>query len=318
MMMEITKPTITCEETENASKAKFVVEPLERGYGITLGNVLRRTLLSALPGAAPIAIKIAGVLHEFSTVKGVTEDVVDIVLNLKGLFVRSTSQDPEFTTMIRLHKKGAGEVTAADFEHNDQIEILNKDLHICTMDEDGDFDLQVLIGRGRGYVSGNANKERVDEIDFIAIDSLYSPVKKVNYNVENTRVGQSIDFDKLTLEVETNGTISARDIVALSGKIVMEHVGLFVQLCTTMGDMNILVSHEDENQTKFLEMPIEEMDLSVRSYNCLKRANINTIEDLVKKSKSDMLKVRNLGLKSIEEVMAKLEEYNLSLRSDED
>ena len=317
-MMEITKPTITCEETDNSSFAKFVVEPLERGYGITLGNVLRRTLLSSLPGAAPIAIKIAGVLHEFSTVKGVTEDVVDIVLNLKGLYVRSTSQDPDFTTTIKLHKKGAGNVTAADFESNDQIEILNKDMHICTTDEDADFDLQVLIGRGRGYVSGNMNKERVDEIDFIAIDSLYSPVKKVNYSVENTRVGQSIDYDKLTLEVETNGTISARDIVALAGKIIMEHVGLFVQLCSSMAEMNILVSHEDENQTKFLEMPIEEMDLSVRSYNCIKRANINTIEDLVKKSKSDMLKVRNLGLKSIEEVIAKLEEYNLSLRSDED
>lgn len=317
-MMEITKPTITCEETDNGSFAKFVVEPLERGYGITLGNVLRRTLLSSLPGAAPIAIKIAGVLHEFSTVKGVTEDVVDIVLNLKGLYVHSTSQDADFTTIIKLHKKGAGEVTAKDFEPNDQIEILNKDMHICTTDDDADFDLQVLIGRGRGYVSGNLNKERVDEIDFIAIDSLYSPVKKVNYSVESTRVGQSIDFDKLTLEVETNGTISARDIVSLAGKIVMEHVGLFVQLCSSMADMNILVSHEDENQTKFLEMPIEEMDLSVRSYNCLKRANINTIEDLVKKSKSDMLKVRNLGLKSIEEVIAKLEEYNLSLRSDED
>lgn len=317
-MMEINKPTITCEETDNGSYAKFVIEPLERGYGITLGNALRRTLLSSLPGAAPYAIKIAGVLHEFSTVKGVTEDVVDIVLNLKGLHVKTTVQDPDFTSIIKLHKKGAGLVTAADFEHNDQVEILNKDLHIATLDEDADFELHVLIGRGRGYVSGNANKERVDEIDYIAIDSLYSPVKKVNYNVENTRVGQSIDYDKLTLEVETNGTISARDIVSLSGKIIMEHIGLFVSLCSTMADMNILVSHEDENQTKFLEMPIEEMDLSVRSYNCLKRANINTIEDLVKKSKGDMLKVRNLGLKSIEEVIAKLEEYGLSLRSDED
>lgn len=317
-MMEINKPTITCEEASAGNKSKFVIEPLEKGYGITLGNALRRTLLSALPGAAPVAIKIAGVLHEFSTVKGVTEDVVDIVLNLKGLFVKTTETDPEFTTIIKLHKTGAGKVTAADFEHNDQVEILNKDLHICTLDEDADFDLQVLIGRGRGYVSGNSNKERVDEIDFIAIDSLYSPVKKVNYAVENTRVGQSIDFDKLTLEVETNGTISARDIVALAGKIIMEHIELFVTLCSNMADMNILVSHEEESVTKFLEMPIEEMDLSVRSYNCLKRADINTIEDLVKKSKSDMLKVRNLGLKSIDEVIAKLEDYNLTLRSEED
>ncbi len=317
-MMEIEKPRITCEETDNGSFARFIIEPLERGYGITLGNCFRRTLLSSLPGAAPIAIKIAGVLHEFSTVKGVKEDVVDIVLNLKGLYVKTTSQDSDFTTTLRLRKKGEGEVTAADFESNDQVEILNKDLHICTLDSDADFDLEVLIGRGRGYVSGAQNKERVDMVDYVAIDSLYSPVKKVNYNVENTRVGQSIDYDKLILEVQTNGTISAREIVSLAGKIIMEHVGLFVSLCSEMNDVNILISHEEENQTKYLEMPIEEMDLSVRSYNCLKRANINTIEDLVKKSKNDMLKVRNLGLKSIEEVIAKLEDYNLSLRNDED
>lgn len=317
-MMEIEKPRITCEETDNGSFARFIIEPLERGYGITLGNCFRRTLLSSLPGAAPIAIKIAGVLHEFSTVKGVKEDVVDIILNLKGLYVKTTSQDSDFTTTLRLREKGEGEVTAADFESNDQVEILNKDLHICTLDSDADFDLEVLIGRGRGYVSGAQNKERVDMVDYVAIDSLYSPVKKVNYNVENTRVGQSIDYDKLILEVQTNGTISAREIVSLAGKIIMEHVGLFVSLCSEMNDVNILISHEEENQTKYLEMPIEEMDLSVRSYNCLKRANINTIEDLVKKSKNDMLKVRNLGLKSIEEVIAKLEDYNLSLRNDED
>ncbi len=317
-MMEIEKPKITCEETDNGSFARFIIEPLERGYGITLGNCFRRTLLSSLPGAAPIAIKIAGVLHEFSTVRGVKEDVVDIVLNLKGLYVKTTSQDPDFTTTLRLRKKGEGEVTAADFENNDQVEILNKDMHICTLDSDADFDLEVLIGRGRGYVSGAQNKEKVDMVDYVAIDSLYSPVKKVNYNVENTRVGQSIDYDKLILEVQTNGTITAREIVSLAGKIIMEHVGLFVSLCSEMNDVNILISHEEESQTKYLEMPIEEMDLSVRSYNCLKRANINTVEDLVKKSKNDMLKVRNLGLKSIEEVIAKLEDYNLSLRNDED
>ena len=317
-MMEIEKPKITCEETDNGSFARFIIEPLEKGYGITLGNCLRRTLLSSLPGAAPIAIRIGGVLHEFSTVKGVVEDVVDIVLNLKGLYVKSSSQDPDFTTVLKLHKKGVGEVTAADFEPNDEIEVLNKDMYICTLDEDADFNLEVKIGRGRGYVSGNDNKERVDEVDYIAIDSLYSPVKKVNYSVENTRVGQSIDYDKLTLEVTTNGTISAREIVSLAGKIIMEHVGLFVSLCSEMNDMNILISHEDEGQTKFLEMPIEEMDLSVRSYNCLKRANINTVEDLVKKSKNDMLKVRNLGLKSIDEVIAKLDGYGLSLRNEEE
>lgn len=317
-MMEIEKPKITCEETDNGSFARFIIEPLEKGYGITLGNCLRRTLLSSLPGAAPIAIRIGGVLHEFSTVRGVVEDVVDIVLNLKGLYVKTTVEDPDWTTVIKINKKGAGVVTASDFEPNDQIEILNKDMYICTLDDDADFKLEVKIGKGRGYVSGNANKERVDDIDFIAIDSLYSPVKKVNYSVENTRVGQSIDYDKLTLEVTTNGTITAREIVSLAGKIIMEHIGLFVSLCSNMNDMNILISHEDDGQTKFLEMPIEDMDLSVRSYNCLKRANINTVEDLVKKSKNDMLKVRNLGLKSIEEVIAKLEDYGLSLRIEEE
>ena len=317
-MMEIERPKITCEETDNGSFARFIIEPLEKGYGITLGNCLRRTLLSSLPGAAPIAIRIGGVLHEFSTVRGVVEDVVDIVLNLKGLYVKTTVEDPDWTTVIKINKKGAGVVTASDFEPNDQIEILNKDMYICTLDDDADFKLEVKIGNGRGYVSGNANKERVDDIDFIAIDSLYSPVKKVNYSVENTRVGQSIDYDKLTLEVTTNGTITAREIVSLAGKIIMEHVGLFVSLCSNMNDMNILISHEDDGQTKFLEMPIEDMDLSVRSYNCLKRANINTVEDLVKKSKNDMLKVRNLGLKSIEEVIAKLEDYGLSLRIEEE
>ena len=317
-MMEIEKPKITCEETDDGSFARFIIEPLEKGYGITLGNCLRRTLLSSLPGAAPVAIRLGGVLHEFSTIKGVVEDVVDIVLNLKGLYVKANSQDPNFTTIIKLNKKGAGRVTANDFEPNDEVEILNKDMYICTLDEDADFRLEVKIGKGRGYVSGNTNKERIDDVDYIAIDSLYSPVKKVNYSVENTRVGQSIDYDKLTLEVTTNGTISAREIVSLAGKIIMEHVGLFVSLCSEMNDMNILISHEEEGQTKFLEMPIEEMDLSVRSYNCLKRANINTVEDLVKKSKNDMLKVRNLGLKSIEEVIAKLDEYGLSLRIEEE
>ena len=317
-MMEIERPKITCEETDNGSFARVIIEPLEKGDGITLGNCLRRTLLSSLPGAAPIAIRIGGVLHEFSTVRGVVEDVVDIVLNLKGLYVKTTVEDPDWTTVIKINKKGAGVVTASDFEPNDQIEILNKDMYICTLDDDADFKLEVKIGKGRGYVSGNANKERVDDIDFIAIDSLYSPVKKVNYSVENTRVGQSIDYDKLTLEVTTNGTITAREIVSLAGKIIMEHVGLFVSLCSNMNDMNILISHEDDGQTKFLEMPIEDMDLSVRSYNCLKRANINTVEDLVKKSKNDMLKVRNLGLKSIEEVIAKLEDYGLSLRIEEE
>lgn len=317
-MMEMEKPRITCEETEGGSYARFIVEPLERGYGITLGNCMRRTLLGALPGAAPIAIRINGVPHEFSTVTGISEDVVDIVLNIKCLAVKTENKDKDFTTILRIHHKGEGEITAREFEPNDEVEILNPDLHICTADSDADFQLDVLIARGRGYVPNVLNKERVDTLEYIAIDSIYSPVKKVNYNVENTRVGQSIDYDKLTLEVETNGTTSAREIVSLAGKIIQEHIALFVDLCDEMNGMNILVSKEEDQQSKVLEMPIEEMDLSVRSYNCLKRANINTVEDLIKKSKSDMLKVRNLGLKSIEEVVEKLNSYGLSLRNDED
>lgn len=317
-MMEIEKPKITCEETEGGSYARFIIEPLERGMGLTLGNAMRRTLLGALPGAAPIAIRIAGVSHEFSTVPGIAEDVVDIVLNIKTLAVKTTNKDRDFTSILRINHKGAGEITARDFEPNDEVEILNPDLHICTAADDSVFQLDVLIGRGRGYVPNVVNKERVDTLEYIAIDSLYSPVKKVSYSVENARVGQDMNYDKLTLEVETNGTTPARDVVSLAGKIVQEHVGLFVELCDEMSGVNILVSKEEDEQTKVLEMPIEEMDLSVRSYNCLKRANINTVEDLIKKSKGDMLKVRNLGLKSIEEVVAKLETYGLGLKNDEE
>lgn len=317
-MMEMEKPRITCEETEGGSYARFIVEPLEKGYGITLGNCMRRTLLSALPGAAPIAIRINGVMHEFSTVQGVCEDVVDIILNLKYLAVKTDNTDRDFSTSLYLTKRSSGVVTAADFEPNSDVEILNPDLHICTCDDDADLELEVLIGRGRGYVPNNLNKEKVPSVDYIAMDSLFSPVKKVNYAVESTRVGQSIDFDKLTLEVETNGTITAREIVSLAGKIINEHVNIFIELCENMGDMQIMVSKEEDEQVKVLEMPIEEMDLSVRSYNCLKRANINTVDDLIKKSKGDMLKVRNLGLKSIEEVVAKLQAYGLSLRDDEE
>jgi len=317
-MMEMEKPRITCEETEGGYYARFIVEPLERGYGITLGNCMRRTLLSSLPGAAPIGVRINGVMHEFSTTVGVTEDVVDIILNLKYLAVKTDSTDKDFTTSLFLKKKGAGEVKASDFAPNSDVEILNPDLHICTCDDDANLEMEVLIGRGRGYVPNNLNKERMPAADFIAMDSLYSPVKKVNYAVESTRVGQSIDFDKLTLEVETNGTITAREIIALAGKIINEHVNLFIELCENMSDMQIMVSKEEDEQVKVLEMPIEEMDLSVRSYNCLKRANINTIDDLIKKSKNDMLKVRNLGLKSIEEVVAKLEALGLGLRDEEE
>lgn len=317
-MMEIEKPKITCEETDNGSFARFTLRPLEKGSGITVGNCMRRMLLSALPGAAPVAIKIAGVEHEFSTVPGVVEDVIDIVLNVKCLAVKTTNLDTDFLTSISIRKNTAGVVTAGDFSFNDQVEVLNPELVICTLDEGADLDMEIIIGRGRGYVPNNINKERFDNVEYLAIDSLFSPVKKVNYSVENTRVGQSIDFDKLTLEVETNGTVSAREVVSLAGKIIQEHIGLFVELCDSYSNMDIFISKEEEAQNKVLEMPIEEMDLSVRSYNCLKRANINTAEDLIKKSKGDMLKVKNLGLKSIDEIIQKLEGYGLSLRSDED
>lgn len=318
MVMEIEKPKIICEETDNGSFARFVVEPLEKGFGITIGNALRRTLLSALPGAAPIGIRIPGVLHEFSTVPGVYEDVVDIVLNIKGLAVKVNSQDRDFRTSLRLKSKKGGEITAKDFESNSDVEILNPDLHICNVEEGCPFELEVLVGKGRGYVPNARNKEIIENIDFIAIDSLYSPVKKVNYSVEPTRVGHSIDFDKLTLEVETNGTVSARDIISLSGKILQDHIAIFVDLCEAMSKMNILVSSEEDGKTKILDMSIEEMELSVRSYNCLKRAGINTVEDLIQRTKDDMLKVRNLGLKSIEEVSEKLTEYGLKFRDSEE
>lgn len=319
MIMEIEKPNITCEEKSGGYNARFIVEPLEKGFGITLGNALRRTLLSSLPGAAAIAIRIPGVAHEFSTVPGVYEDVVDIILNIKNLAVRTTNTERNFETSLFLKVSKAGEVTAKDFAANDQVEILNPDLHICTIENNVDFEMEVLIGRGRGYVPNNLNKERIeDRPEYIAVDSIYSPVKKINYSVEPTRVGQSIDFDKLVLEVETNGTISARDIVSLAGKILQDHISIFVDLCDAMSKMNILVSKEDDQKTKLLDMPIEDMDLSVRSYNCLKRANINTVEDLTKKSREDMLKVRNLGLKSIDEVFEKLTEYGLNFRDSDE
>ena len=317
-MMEIEKPRITCEETDNGCFARFVVEPLDRGFGITLGNCLRRVLLSALPGAAPIAIKINGVQHEFSTIKGVSEDVVDIVLNIKNLAVKSFDTAPDFTTVLRINKYGAGEVTAGDFEPNDLVEILNPDLHICSLDDGAKFELEVFIGRGRGYVPADANKKEDMPIGYIAVDSIFTPVKKVNYFVQNTRVGQSIDYDKLTIEVETNGTLSSREVISLSGKLIQDHIGLFVDLVESMSQIDILVSREEDNQTKVLEMTIEDIDLSVRSYNCLKRAGINTVADLTKKSESDLAKVKNLGKRSLEEVIAKLVGFGLSLRNDEE
>ncbi len=316
--MEIEKPKITCEETDNGTFARFIVEPLDKGFGITIGNCLRRALLSALPGAAPVGIKINGVQHEFSTIKGVLEDVVDIVLNIKSLAVKTLDTSKDFTTVLRINKYGTGEVTAADFEPNDQVEILNPSLHIATLDASAKFEMEVFIGRGRGYVSAEQNKNEEAPIGYIAVDSIFTPVKKVNYFVQNTRVGQNIDYDKLTIEVETNGTLSAREVISLSGKLIQDHIGLFVELVANMAEMDILVSREEDKQTKVLEMTIEDMDLSVRSYNCLKRAGISTVEDLTKKSESDLAKVKNLGKRSLEEVAEKLQSYGLSLRNDEE
>ena len=317
-MIEIEKPKITCEETNNGCFARFIVEPLDRGFGITLGNCLRRVLLSALPGAAAVGIKINGVQHEFSSIKGVMEDVVDIVLNIKNLAVKTTDTSLDFKTVLRINKYGAGEVTAADFEPNDQVEILNPDLHIATLDDGAKFEMEVFVGRGRGYVPADLNKNDDAPIGYIAVDSIFTPIKKVNYFVNNTRVGQSINYDKLTIEVETNGTLTAREVISLSAKLVNDHIGLFVELVDSMAQMETLVSREEDKQTKVLEMTIEDMDRSVRSYNCLKRAGICTVEDLTKKSESDLAKVKNLGKRSLEEVAEKLQSYGLSLRNDEE
>lgn len=317
-MMQIEKPSVSTEEKKNGSFTKFVVSPLERGFGITLGNCLRRTLLGSMPGAAIVAIKIEGVQHEFSNISGITEDVTDIVLNIKDLAVKTSVLDDSFTTVLHLHKKGAGEVFARDIEPNDQVEILTPDLKICTLDDGASIDMELIVGRGRGYVPAQKNKKDDFAIGYIAIDAIFTPVKSVSYTVESTRVGQSLDYDKLNLEVQTNGTMTANEITSLAAKIVEEHVHLFVDLIEQMKDINVLVSHEEERPVKVMEISIEDMDLSVRSYNCLKRANINTIEDLTKKSKEDMLKVRNLGLKSLEEVINKLSAMGLSLRNDEE
>lgn len=319
-MMEIEMPKIDVEENEEKSYAKITVEPLERGFGLTLGNCLRRILLSALPGAAAQGIRFAdgSVKHEFSSVKGIKEDVTEIILNIKSLAVKTVSTDSSFYKVVRLYAEGPAVVTAADISEDAEIEILNPDLYICTLDAGGKLDLEITIGRGRGYKNANTNKNERNPIDFIPIDSIYTPVKKVNYNVESTRVGQNTDFDKLVMEVWTNGAFSGREIISLSAKIMEDHIKLFVDLSENIGAMDILVAREADKQSKVLEMNIEDMDLSVRSYNCLKRANIHTVEDLIKKTEDDMLKVRNLGRKSLDEVILKLENYGLSLKEKED
>ncbi len=311
-------PKIAVEENEDRSYAKIVVEPLEKGFGLTLGNALRRILLSALPGVAIQNIKFSedlGIKHEFSAVPLVKEDVTEIILNLKCVAIKSTCMDKDFVKTVKLVKNGPAVVKAGDIACDAELEILNPDQYICTIDEGGKIDLDLTIGKGRGYQG--ANEHKLDIIDNIAIDSIYTPVKKVSYNVNATRVGQSVDFDKLTLEVWTNGAFSGKEIVSLAAKIMEEHIRMFVSL-SELGNIGILVQREIDRQTKILEMTIEEMDLSVRSYNCLKRANIHTVEDLTKKTEDDMLKVRNLGKKSLDEVIFKLDSYGLKLKDKED
>lgn len=317
-MMEIEMPKIAVDENAEKSYAKITVEPLEKGFGLTIGNALRRILLSALPGAAIQNIKFEGgiVKHEFQSVPGIKEDVADIILNLKTVNIKTVSLDIGFKKTVRLYKEGPAVVTAKDIEMDAEIEVLNPDQYICTIGEGFVLDMELVIGRGRGYTDAKFNK--TDVVDSIAIDSIYTPVKKVSYNVEASRVGESVDYDKLVLEVWTNGAFSGRDIVSLAAKILEEHIRMFVDLSEVGSLGGILVPPEEDKKTKILEMAIEDLDLTVRSYHCLKRANIHTVDDLIKKTEDDMLKVRNLGKKSLLEVIAKLESLGLSLKEKED
>ena len=315
-MIEIEKPRIECvENPADESYGKFIVEPLERGYGTTLGNSLRRVLLSSLPGTAVTTVKIAGVQHEFSTVPGVKEDVPEIILNLKGLIARLHS---EGTKTVYIEATGECEVKAGDIKADAEVEVLNPDLHIATLGPDATLSMELTISHGRGYVSADKNKPAQVVAGVIPIDSIYTPVLKVNYSVDNTRVGNQTDYDKLTIEVWTDKTISPRDAVSLGAKILCDHFTLFMDLSQSMSVGSTVVEKTEAVKDKIMEMTIEELDLSVRSFNCLKRANINTVEDLVSKTQEEMIKVRNLGRKSLEEVIQKLAMMGLSLASDDD
>lgn len=316
-MIEIEKPRVECVHiSDDNSYGKFVVEPLERGYGTTLGNCLRRILLSSLPGVAVNSVKIDGVLHEFSTVPGVKEDVTEIILNIKKLAVKLHAEGPK---TIYINHEGAGEICARDIKCDSDVEVINGDLHIATLNEDAKLFMEIVIDKGRGYVSADRNKQLLQPvIGVIPVDSIYTPVNKVNYSVENTRVGQITDFDKLVLEVWTNGTIDPSDAVSLGAKIMNEHLNLFIDLSESAKNTEIMVEKEVSKKEKVLETTIEELDLSVRSYNCLKRAGINTVQDLTNRSENDMMKVRNLGRKSLEEVIAKLDSMGLCLATNED
>ena len=314
-MIEIEKPQIECIETPgDASYGKYVIEPLERGYGTTLGNALRRIMLSSLPGTAATSIKIAGVQHEFSTIPGVKEDVTEIVLNVKSLL---TKLHCEGTKTVYIEATGPCEVTAGDIKSDGEVEVLNPELHLATLDVGATLSMEITLSHGRGYVSADRNKPQQTVIGLIPVDSIYTPVYKVNYTVENTRVGNMTDYDKLTLEVWTDGTISARDAVSLGAKILCDHFALFTDLSESVSSKPTVVEKSEAQHDKVLEMTIEELDLSVRSFNCLKRANINTVQDLISKTEDEMMKVRNLGRKSLEEVINKLNMMGLSLADEE-
>ena len=317
-MIEIEKPRIETEELSSDGKhGIFVVEPLERGFGNTLGNSLRRVLLSSLEGVAVKSIKIEGVLHEFSTIPGVKEDVTQIILNMKGLTAKLNSQAEK---RVEIRAEGPCEVTAASIMCDSEVEILNPEMHIATLGEGAKLFMEIVLDKGRGYVTSERNKQLAEEniIGLLPIDSIYTPVLKVNYTVENTRVGQITDYDKLTLDVWTNGVVNAQEAVSLAARVLTEHLNLFVDLSDKGLSSEIMVEKDEKGKEKVLEMTIEELDLSVRSFNCLKRAGINTVEDLINKSEDDMMKVRNLGRKSLEEVIVKLQTLGLGLRKEED
>lgn len=315
-MIEIEKPTIECiVSNEDPNYGKFVVEPLERGYGTTLGNSLRRILLSSLPGVAVTSVKIDGILHEFSTIPGVKEDVTEIILNLKKLAVKLNG---ESTKRVLINAIGPKDVTAADILGDSDVEIFNPDLHIATLEENATLIMEINLARGRGYVPADMNKDENTPISVIPTDSIYTPVRKVNFTVENTRVGQVTDYDKLILEIWTDGSVSPSEGVSIGAKIMQEHLNLFVELTDSAEGMEIMVEKEENQKEKALEMTIEELELSIRSFNCLKRAAINTVEELTHRSEEDMMKVRNLGKKSLDEVKHKLEELGLSLKQSDE
>ena len=315
-MIEFEKPNIECLEIDEANNyAKFVCEPLERGYGVTIGNSLRRILLSSLPGCAITSAKIEGVLHEFSTIPNVVEDVPELIVNLKNVRLKFDGDEEK---VLRINFKGEGEVTAGDIQTDGTVEILNPDLHIATVSEGGKLIIEMTADRGRGYNSSEQNKKSNQDISVLPIDSIYTPVKKVNYQVENTRVGQMVDYDKLTIEVWTDGSLKAHEALSLAAKVMTGHLELFIDLSETTKNTQVMVEKEESKKEKVLEMSIEELELSVRSYNCLKRANISTVEDLINKSETEMMKVRNLGKKSFDEVTAKLHSLGLDFAQEED